>query len=65
MNYSIIRNILGKIMILMAFLMLLPLAFCIAYQEDLINYIAFLVPIILLLIFGKLFNFPKFQTPYL
>lgn len=62
MNYSIIRNILGKIMILMAFLMLLPLAFCIAYQEDLINYIAFLVPIILLLIFGKLFNLKKAET---
>ena len=62
MNYSIIRNILGKIMILMAFLMCLPIIFCIAYQEDLINYIAFLIPILLLFVFGKLFNLKKAEN---
>lgn len=59
MNYSIIRNILGKIMILTAFLMIMPLIFCVIYKEELINYIAFLVPIALLFIFGKIFNLKK------
>ena len=59
MNYSIIRNILGKIMILTAFLMSLPLIFCVIYQEKLLNYIAFIVPIVLLVLFGWLFNIKK------
>lgn len=59
MNYSIIRNILGKIMILTAILMCLPIVFCIVYQEAFINYIAFIVPIILLIFFGWLFNLKK------
>lgn len=56
MNYQIVRNVIGKLMILLAFLMFLPLIVCIIYQEEFINYIAFLVPIVLLLIIGVLFN---------
>ena len=62
MNYQIVRNIIGKIMILLAFLMFLPLIVCIIYQEAFINYIAFLIPIILLLIIGFLFNIKKAEN---
>ena len=59
MNYSIIRNILGKIMVLMAILMCIPLIICIWFQEIWINYIAFLIPAILLFFIGSLFNLKK------
>ena len=59
MNYQIVRNIIGKLMILLAFLMCIPLIVCIVYQEEFINYVAFLVPIGLLLIIGVLFNLKK------
>ena len=59
MNYQIIRNIIGKIMILLAMLMFLPLIVCVIYQEELTNYVAFLIPIGLLLIIGVLFNLKK------
>ena len=59
MNYQIIRNIIGKIMILLALLMCLPLIVCIVYQEELINYIAFTIPISILLIIGVLFTLKK------
>lgn len=62
MNYSIIRNIIGKIMILMAILMLLPLIICVSYQEDLIYYISFIVPSILLALIGYLFNLKKAEN---
>ena len=59
MNFSIIRNILGKIMVLMSFLMCLPLIVCICYQETYMNYIAFIIPVILLYVIGRLFNLKK------
>lgn len=59
MNYQIVRNIIGKLMILLAMLMFLPLIVCVIYQEELINYVAFLIPICLLLIIGVLFNLKK------
>lgn len=59
MNYAIIRNILGKLMILLAGLMVLPLIVSVIYQEGLQNYLAFIIPIGLLLIFGLLFNIKK------
>lgn len=59
MNYAVIRNILGKIMHLVAILMLLPLGVSLIYQEGMDNYIAFIIPILLLLIFGKLFTLKK------
>ena len=62
MNYPIIRNIIGKIMILLALLMCLPLIVCIVYQEELINYIAFTIPISILLIIGVLFTFKKAEN---
>ena len=59
MNYSIVRNILGKIMVLMAILMCLPLIVCLCYQESYINYLAFIIPAILLFVIGNLFNLKK------
>ena len=59
MNFSIIKNILGKIMVLMSFLMCLPLIVCICYQETYMNYIAFIIPIILMYVIGRLLNLNK------
>ena len=65
MNYQIVRNVIGKLMILLAFLMFLPLIVCMIYQEEFINYIAFLVPIALLLIIGVLFNLKQAENTLL
>ncbi len=59
MNFAIIRNILGKIMILLGLLLLLPLLVCAIYREEWINYIAFLIPMALLLGIGALCNLKK------
>lgn len=59
MNYAIVRNLIGKIMFILGILMLLPLIFCIAYQESFINYLAFLIPAFVLFILGFLFNIKK------
>ncbi len=59
MNYTLIRKILGKLMIALAGLLLLPLIFCISYHEPLINYLAFLIPSSISLIIGLLFNISK------
>ena len=59
MNYAIIRNILGKLMVLIAGLMVLPLIVSLIYQEGIKHYLSFLTPIVLLLMFGLLFNIKK------
>ena len=40
-----IINIIGKIMILLALLMILPMMVSVVYREDLRNILSFLVPI--------------------
>ena len=62
MNYAIIRNILGKIMTLLAFLMVLPLIICIWKNEEFINYLAFLIPMILLFVIGRLLYIKKAES---
>ncbi len=62
MNFSLIRNILGKIMMLLGCLLLLPLIVCVVYQEAFINYVAFLVPMALLLGIGGLCNIKKAKS---
>lgn len=62
MNYAIIRNILGKIMTLLAFLMVLPLIICIWKKEAFINYLAFLIPMILLFVIGRLLYIKKAES---
>lgn len=62
MNYSIIRNILGKLMILIAILMVFPLVISIIYREGLKNYLSYIIPIVSLLIIGYILNIRKAQT---
>ena len=59
MNYAIIKNILGKIMTLLAYLMVLPLIVCIWYKESFRNYLAFIIPMVLLFVIGKLLYMKK------
>ena len=59
MNFGIIRNILGKLMVIVACLMVLPLIVSLIYQEGINYYIAFLIPIAGLLLIGFLFNIKK------
>ena len=49
MNYGIIRNILGKILILLAILMVLPLIVSFIYQEGIKYYLAYITPIVTLI----------------
>ncbi len=62
MNFAIIRNILGKIMILLGILMVLPLVICLIYQEDFINYLSFLLPMALSIGLGLLCNVKKAES---
>lgn len=61
MNYRMIVNIVGKIMVLMAILMLLPLFVSVIYykSEGFDNILAFLIPIVGLFIFGFLLSRKK------
>ncbi len=62
MNFAIIRNILGKIMMLLGCLLLLPLLVCVIYRESWIHYLSFLIPMALLFTVGALFNVKKAQS---
>lgn len=62
MNYSLIRKILGKIMILIAMLMILPLTVSLIYQESIKNVLSFLIPMILMGLFGYLLNIKKVEN---
>ncbi|MCI5939598.1 MAG: TrkH family potassium uptake protein [Acholeplasmataceae bacterium] len=59
MNYSIAKNLLGKILIIIAILMVLPLIVAIFYQEKLLNMFAFLIPMVVLFGIGFLLNIKK------
>ena len=59
MNYSIAKNLLGKILIIIAILMVLPLIVAICYQENLLNMFAFLIPMVVLFGIGFLLNIKK------
>lgn len=59
MNYGIIRKIIGKIMILMGLLMVLPLLVAIIYQENARNILSFTITIVLLCVIGYLIQFKK------
>lgn len=65
MNYGIIRKLVGKIMLLVAGLMTLPLFVCLIYLENWLNFIAFLVPITLLAGFGLLFSLIKTKSEHM
>ena len=59
MNYKKLGAILGKIMILEGILMLAPLAVSLIYRESVVHILAFLIPIIILVILGFLVQIPK------
>ncbi len=59
MNYKKLGAILGKIMVLEGILMLAPLAVSLIYREPFVNVLAFLAPIIGLVVFGMLLQLPK------
>lgn len=59
MNYYIVRKILGKIMILLSIFMVLPLVVAIIYQESIRNYLAFIIPMVVLLLVGSLLQIGK------
>lgn len=62
MNYSLIRNIIGKILVLCGILMLLPLIVSFIYEESLQNKLAFIIPIGCSILLGKVFNFRKAKS---
>ena len=62
MNYGIIRKIIGKMLFLLAALMVLPLIVSLIYQEGLIFYLSYLIPIAVLLVIGVLLNIKKIKT---
>ena len=62
MNFSIIKNIVGKILILLAALMVLPLIVSLIYQEGLKYYLAYIIPIIVLVGLGILLNIKKAKS---
>ena len=59
MNYKKLGSILGKIMFLEAVLMLLPLTVSLIYREPFSHVLAFLIPIVLLILLGLLLQLPK------
>ena len=61
MNYKKLGQILGKIMILEAILMLAPLAVSLIYRESFKNNLAFIMPIIILTAIGFSLQIPKPQ----
>ncbi len=62
MNFSLIRNILGKLMIVLGCLMALPLVISLIYREGLLNFAAFLLPMGLLLLLGGICNIKKAKS---
>jgi trk system potassium uptake protein TrkH len=62
MNFGIVKNILGKILILLAALMVLPLVVSFIYQEGIKYYLAYAIPIAVLIIVGILLNLKKAKS---
>lgn len=59
MNYKKLGAILGKVMVLEGALMLAPLAVSLIYRESLTHVLAFLVPIVILVVLGLLLQVLK------
>ena len=59
MNYGVIRSIIGKIMVLMALFMLLPLLIALVYKEGITNILAFGITIVVLAVIGYLLQLKK------
>lgn len=59
MNYAIIRKLLGKIMILVGILMILPIIVGLIYRESFMNILSFVIPLTVLILAGILLSFKK------
>lgn len=59
MNIKKLGRILGKIMILEGIMMLAPLAVSLIYHESLVHQLAFLCPLVLVIVMGALLQMPK------
>lgn len=59
MNYTAIRRLIGRILMLIALLMILPLAVSLIYREGIRHALAFIIPILLLLLIGFLLRLSK------
>ena len=64
MNFKVMRNIIGKIMILFSIFMILPLIVSLVYKEGLRNYMAYIIPSVITcgigyLLIRKRSKFPK------
>ena len=59
MNYKYLGKILGKIMILEGLLMFAPCVVSLLYQESFTHTLAFLIPIVLLILLGFLLQIPR------
>ena len=62
MNYGIVRNILGKLLILLAALLVFPLIVSLIYQEGIKHYLAYIIPVAVLILVGILFNLKKAEN---
>jgi trk system potassium uptake protein TrkH len=63
MNYSIVRYILGRTLLLEALLLVAPLMVAFIYQESSITILSFIITIILILITGILMSWQKPSKP--
>ncbi|MBQ2471700.1 MAG: TrkH family potassium uptake protein [Acholeplasmatales bacterium] len=57
MNYRIVRNLIGKMLILVAALMVVPLVTAFIYKESIRNIISYLIPMVSLALIGALMAF--------
>ena len=62
MNYGIVRNILGKLLILLAALLVCPLIVSLIYQDGIKHYLAYIIPVAVLILVGILFNLKKAEN---
>ena len=59
MNYTVIRNLVGKILGLVGLLMIIPLLTAFFYRENIRNIISYLIPMALLIAIGGLLGYVK------
>ena len=64
MNFSMIKNIIGKIMVLLSILMILPLIVSIIYfnDEGIWNVLAYAIPIVVLFVVGIILSHKKLDN---
>ncbi len=59
MNFNIIRNYIGKILVLVGLLMFVPLVTALIYRESILNIIAYIIPMVSLFAIGGFLGYFK------